>query len=261
MKEISQQLEHFKRSLEDYCSHPVLEQYIQKPVIDEDKLFLFYALFEEAGISSDEKEKYVLTAMLVQTALDTHDLVSNVETGSRNLFVERQLNVIAGDYYSGLYYYILSHMNNVKLVNTLATAIREINEQKIFLYNKSYQSVDEMIDSLIIVETALFQRLGNHFRIETWPEISKSYLAYKRLCEEKNKFDRGSQSSILSQYHSKRTKGPIDLIGSFIECCNHYFNEINKLLDKSLKYSPAIREFIMDRIRTLQITHMIAEEG
>jgi len=259
MMEIYQKLEQIKRSLDQYFSHPVFKQYIQKPVIDEDKLLLFYALFEEAEIADEKKEKYVVTAMLVQSALDTHDLVTTTECENKKLFVERQLNVIAGDYFSGLYYFILSEIQDLKMVRALATAIKEINEHKIRLYDRSCQSIEAIVESIVIVETALFQRIGEHFQIETWPEISKTYLTYKRLCEEKHKYDKNSQS-VLTQFQ-KKSKSPIDLVGTFIECCNHYFWEINKLLEKSLKYSPAVKQFIMNRIHVLRFSHMIVEEG
>ena len=93
--------------------------------------------FKECGFTYRKIEHYVVTIMLVQIALDTHERVSNkageeaIESHKR-----RQLTVLAGDYYSGLYYYLLSMNRDIVLIRALAEGIKEINEHKIMLYQK-----------------------------------------------------------------------------------------------------------------------------
>src|SRR5699024_3634853 len=81
-----------------------------------------------------KKEKYMITTMLVQIALDTHDLVTDKKNDTvEPLSVEstRQLTVLAGDYYSGLYYLLLAEIEDYQLIHALAIAIKEITELKL----------------------------------------------------------------------------------------------------------------------------------
>ncbi|MDQ0161529.1 heptaprenyl diphosphate synthase component 1 [Bacillus alveayuensis] len=254
MKDIFNHMNGLKQKIEQNLSHPFLSKHVQKPNIDEDKLLLFYAMFKEANVSEKELEKYVVTAMLVQIALDTHDLVGIVKCHGRKEFVERQLTVLAGDYFSGLYYYILANMNDIKMIQTFAIAIKEINEHKIRLY-QSKQDVKKMIENIMTIETALFQRIGEHLQVKTLPKLSQFYLTFKRLCQEKNNYEVG-QSSIFQKGIDQMTKNQQESVFSIIiEFCQHYFHEIIRMLETNLKHSSTIKEFIFDRIHTLRFTY------
>ena len=73
-----------KHLIETKAYHPYLQKYTEKPVVDEDKLLLLWGLFNELEISSDERNHYMLSTMLVQIALDTHEKVSNTNVSIEN---------------------------------------------------------------------------------------------------------------------------------------------------------------------------------
>lgn len=117
--------------------HPYFINYIEEPFIDEEKIALLYGALKSANLHIEQIEHYVVTIMLVQIALDTHERVSN-KAGEEEIEFHkcRQLTVLAGDYYSGLYYYLLSMNRDIVLIRALAEGIKEINEHKIMLYQK-----------------------------------------------------------------------------------------------------------------------------
>ncbi|MFJ8527111.1 heptaprenyl diphosphate synthase [Bacillus pseudomycoides] len=165
--------------------HPYFINYIEEPVIDEEKVVLLYAALKSANLHKEQIDHYVVTIMLVQIALDTHEKVSNkADKETSGFHKRRQLTVLAGDYYSGLYYYLLSMNCDIVLIRALAEGIKEINEHKIMLYQKEYQIVDEVIESVMMIESALLQKTCDHFHLPHWKPFMAYVLGRNRLQRE-----------------------------------------------------------------------------
>jgi heptaprenyl diphosphate synthase len=233
-----------KRSLEGKLTHPFLEKYLSSPKIDEDKLLLFYAIFDEIDLSDDLKESYIITVMLVQIALDTHDEVTTQNDINALEFVQRQLIVLAGDYFSGLYYFMLSEVKDINMVRTLAVAIREINEHKIRLYHDEVNDLKSVMESLLIVETALYQQVAGHYKLNTWKLLSKKFLTYKRLSHEKLRYEMENHGqpkyeSLFSFTYLKKT-------------CNLYFEETASLIETSIFKTPAVKNLLLNRLKSIR---------
>ncbi|WP_176330232.1 heptaprenyl diphosphate synthase component 1 [Oceanobacillus rekensis] len=159
------EIQNIRGLLEDKLQHKYLEKYIQKPKIDEEKLRILTSLVNnKVSLNPIQRERYIITAMLVQIALDTHELVPvrNEWDETKEDKLTKQLRVLAGDYYSGLYYLLLSEIEDFDFIHTLASAIRKINEYKIMLYYKEVESFEEFIvltkkiDSMLILHVAQF---------------------------------------------------------------------------------------------------------
>jgi heptaprenyl diphosphate synthase len=81
----------------------------------------------------------VLAIMLIHRGLQVHGMVPDVPVSLPEQ--ERQLNVLAGDYFSSKYYRILVEHGNIPFVRYLARAIQTINESKVDLRVKErYQT-------------------------------------------------------------------------------------------------------------------------
>ena len=66
-------------------------------------LLILISIVEKLELSPHEKDTLVQAIMFMNIALDTHDNVSNTLLDKNSMKI-RQLTVLAGDYYSGLYY-------------------------------------------------------------------------------------------------------------------------------------------------------------
>ncbi|TKI93899.1 heptaprenyl diphosphate synthase, partial [Bacillus cereus] len=96
----------------------------------------------------------------------------------------RQLTVLAGDYYSGLYYYLLSMNRDIVLIRALAEGIKEINEHKIMLYQKAHETTDDIMKSIVTIESALLQKTCDHFQLSHWKPFITYVLGGNRLQKE-----------------------------------------------------------------------------
>lgn len=179
-----------KEKLHNLITHPYLIKHIEYPAIDEDKLLLLYSILESIDISDEKKEQYILSTMLVQIALDTHDMVTNAKADQMKDGDEksRQLTVLAGDFYSGLYYSLLADVNDISMIKTLAHSIKQINEHKIAYYHQELEGIEPLMDSLGKIESSLIQSVSGFFSNSILKELSGNFLLLKRLIQERKLF-------------------------------------------------------------------------
>ncbi|RFU69093.1 heptaprenyl diphosphate synthase component 1 [Bacillus sp. V59.32b] len=195
-------LTELKEMIETKADHPYLLMFLEKPSIDDDKLLLLMGLFNELEITDAERKKYIISTMLVQMALDTHETVTNTpiqpeEDGSQKI---RQLMVLAGDYYSGLYYQLLSEVENIPLIRVLASAIKDINENKVLLYQKSLNEISGLLEAVKTIESSLVRKVSESFDKPIWSVLSADILLLKRLHIEKKRYLEGGQSIIFESF-------------------------------------------------------------
>lgn len=218
--------------------HKYLHDAIGAPVIDEDRLSMLLFPFHISGKYSELDQSYVSTATLIQTALDTHEKVSNKQDDSLRI---RQLTVLAGDFYSGLYYRILARIPDVKLIRSIAHAIQEINEHKIDLTSRSLLTVEDIIFSLTKIESAIVAQLFNHIGFERYIPLAEDLLVLNRLQREKEFFASRKFSILFSNLDRVLPKTSSSL-----------YRE-KQLLDSHLELVFEMKQKIMRKLKDLDI--------
>lgn len=123
--------------------------------------------------------------MLVQIALDIHERVIQIDYLQEE-HKTRQLTVLAGDYYSSLYYERLSKISEIKLIQLLANGIRKINEKKTeFLYGKNLTE-ERLLFIIKEIESCLLNQFSLAIKNEPLPQVVQEYFLLKRLLQEQN---------------------------------------------------------------------------
>lgn len=177
-----------KDKIRQAIHHPYLLKYIEPPNIDDDKLLILCSISNEK--SGDIKKEIILSTMLVQIALDIHDNVLLIDLTSKSQ-KERQLTVLAGDFYSSLYYKRLSSINERQLIRQLADGIKEVNELKtLFLYGKDLDS-GQLIRIQLGIESCIINHFSMAVRKKAISPIIREFLLLKRLMHEKDLIDNG----------------------------------------------------------------------
>lgn len=185
MRTLSMESNELKHIIETKIRHPYVEKYINKPFIDYNKIFILNYLYNDLQMPTKMKQQYITTIMLVQIALDTHELIPSHKS-NRMTETEKQLSVLAGDYYSGLYYSLLSDLEDIEMIQVLAKAIKNINEQKITLFYDDVQTVDDLFISLQQIESLLFTEVALIINVDdSIIPIIQEFLLISRLYKEK----------------------------------------------------------------------------
>jgi heptaprenyl diphosphate synthase len=180
-----EELHTLRKKIENRMQQAYLDENLDIPYLDDYKLLLLQTLFGQANLPDKQQTDYIVTIMLIQMALDTHDLVIRTtkadETADER--VDRQLTVLAGNYYSALYYKILAELEDIDMVAQLATAIKEINEQKMALYYDT-SSAAEFFRILGRMEGTLFYAAASPFIKTEDLEPLVDYFIISRLHQE-----------------------------------------------------------------------------
>ena len=180
-----------KKEVERRLSYPYLKKFIEKPEVDDIRLLTLMLPFTMEQLSSEETMKYITTATLIQIALDTHEKVT---ASSNEIAIEQQLTVLAGDYFSGLYYQILAELKDIRMIRSLSDAVKSINENKIILYQHEHTSSESLMESVCKIETEIVERFYTVFRFQSFFPMVSRLLFAKRLLQEKQRFLAGGQA-------------------------------------------------------------------
>ncbi|GAE25088.1 heptaprenyl diphosphate synthase component I [Halalkalibacter wakoensis JCM 9140] len=197
--QFNDKVKEIKRSFYSLTEHLYLQSYVPEPKIDDDKVRFLYAMLNKR-LSNSEAKLITISALLLQAALDMHDEVSLHPVTSDKLRKNRQLTVLAGDYYVGLYYYLLAEKNHVPMIRVFSQSIQEINESKMSLYHTDhegellYQDVQQISSQ---IESALMQNMADYFEQSAWKGVIKDFFYLKKLLQAKSQWLDGQSNSII----------------------------------------------------------------
>lgn len=273
MQEMKIKLADIKEQILNKVQHPYLHKYIESPEIDEDKLLLLISILDKADLPENIMKNYALTTMLIQIALDTHELVSNSEL-KEDEKKDRQLTVLAGVYYSGLYYKILADLDEVGMIRSLAEGIKEVNEHKISVYQKTSTGIEVLMDDVKRIESSLFEKVTTYLDNIVWNEFASNFLFIKRLMLEKKQFLQGGKSVVFDALKKitfqKSGQSSIALSQEqqnyLVHICDRYIDFSKNFIDECLKKLPFTNGLLEQRIESILNQHQPAaktfvEEG
>ncbi|WP_051239647.1 heptaprenyl diphosphate synthase component 1 [Pontibacillus halophilus] len=258
-------IKELKDSIQYQLKHPYVAKFIPEPVINEDKIVFLTSIVSGVDrLSEEQKRKYVIATMLVQIALDTHELVTVSSDGeNEELRKSRQLTVLAGDYYSGLYYYLLSKIGDVSMIQTLATAIKDINEYKMKLYNDQL-NIGQMVEYLRDIESLLIRRVAEFLGRTSILNTAADWLVATRLRSENVHFRKREVAPILDlimKHPSYRMTG-----GQALSTIEKFVEKYMTLVEHSLSTWPSrfanVKDYLNQHLyHSIMMNHHAVEEG
>ncbi|RRJ66339.1 heptaprenyl diphosphate synthase [Paenibacillus oralis] len=145
-----------------YVSYDMISAHTALPEFPVPRVRLLYAFLNDRQSQAvDAAETCALAAFLVQLGMDTHDLIDLDERSGKETSAmrSRQLKVLAGDYFSGVFYDLLAQAGEIGMVSSMSAAICEVNRLKVELYSKLKRrllSAEEYLKECVHVKMGLF---------------------------------------------------------------------------------------------------------
>lgn len=120
----------------DRSKQQYLDKRISKPKPSELKLGLLYLLLYSKSYTIEDIRSICSATGLIQMGLDIHDWVTNEPLNTPKKAEIRQLQVLAGDYFSSQYYRLLALLGDANAIQMIAQSVRKINQQKVIYYQQ-----------------------------------------------------------------------------------------------------------------------------
>ena len=232
---ITQRLEQTREEILSHIKHSTLLVYTGTPIIDEDRLFftLLPSFNEEDW--TDTHQTSAIAVSMIFAALAAHDLVKEKNATSK----EQQLQVLAGDYYSGKYYQLLSSAGQIELIQSLSDAVAIITENKTRFYDLEEYSFEELLHSIQLIESKPIERFMEHFSFHDYVFFAKEAMLLIALKRELEAYENQRGSFYLT--HSEELFSNIALMRMEVET-------IEKNLLRDIRHSKLLKENVKNAI-------------
>lgn len=113
---------------------PFVERHIGRPKTSVLFVKILYLLLKSFSLPNERIRLHCVATALLQMGLDLHERVSVEPERAVQGMRSRQLFVLAGDYFSSLFYRFLAENGEIRTISRLSEAVCEVNEAKMELY-------------------------------------------------------------------------------------------------------------------------------
>ncbi|KHF40345.1 heptaprenyl diphosphate synthase component 1 [Halalkalibacter okhensis] len=255
----NEKVKEIKRSFYSLTEHLYLQSYVPEPEIDDDKVRFLIAMMNER-LPNTEAKMFTISALLLQAAFDMHDEVSLHPVTSDELRKNRQLTVLAGDYYVSLFYFLLAEKKHVPMIRIYGQSIQEINESKMNLYDLTNVKYDDLEQTTAQIESALMQKMANYFEQPFWKAVIRDFFYLKKLVREKTEWLNGKESVLIEAILSERSPGEDKL-----QSVERRIEDVKDRLLTNSKELNTFENFIIEHVDDLlghsRYQEIAAEEG
>lgn len=200
-----------------YVDYDMIQLHTELPVFPDARLRLTYLFLNQHYSLQSNSELYTLAASLVQLGMDTHDLI-DTETDKRleQEMRSRQMQVLAGDYFSTHFYHLLSQVGQVEMVAQISAAVCEVNRLKMNLYLKMKQmkvSAEQYLNQMVELKSELFQVFAEMLEgafSRLWSELLSGLSRCEVILEELSRSKSPSRFHMSWAYWHVLEEGTID---------------------------------------------------
>ncbi len=245
---IQQQVEQLKFKIIQKVRHRTLHKYTGEPDVREDRLFFLLLPFLNGEQWTDEHEQAGIAVAIIYSALSAHDQIKESNASSKS----QQLTVLAGDYYSGMYYQILAKQSNIALIRSLSNGIIEISEKKASVYDQLHRTFNEWMSTIVSIESLSIEQFYLHYEFEQYIPYMRQALFIQRIVYELDLYKDGKSSRFQEALiESAHALGYASSLGTLLETvCKEGIAHLNKDIGASTLLTSPVKEYLYQMINT-----------
>ncbi|SDN01160.1 heptaprenyl diphosphate synthase [Psychrobacillus sp. OK028] len=236
---IKQHIKQYKDGILKQVQQKTLLKYTGAPVIDEERLFFTLLPLLNGEEWEDSQSKSAIAVTLIFSALAAHDLVKESSATTK----AQQLQVLAGDYYSGKYYQLLASDKQLDLIQQLSEGIAAISENKTRFYDRQLYSFDELIQSIQLIESKSIEQFLEYYSYHDYVFFMKESLLLITLKKELAAYEQGEQPFYISK--SSQLQANLNLLQTEIK-------KVESLLINEIKNS----ELLQDQLKSIILSKL-----
>ncbi|MBA3924960.1 heptaprenyl diphosphate synthase component 1 [Listeria rustica] len=182
------QLKQVEELVLDQTAYRFLGENFDGPKMDKDQMLWLHEAIRGTDLEDSVAHQVIGATLYVILAHDTHDGIDEPSDVKQKTWQERQLTVLAGDFYSSLYYRALSEFGMIDLLAALQRGVQETNEAKVNLYQLHITGDEDYLVHLVMSKAAIFSRFATYFGCnETFTFVgARAILLTYLLKERKN---------------------------------------------------------------------------
>jgi heptaprenyl diphosphate synthase len=219
-----------------------LEKFTEGPSVERARLFFLLLPYFDEKHWSGEIEASAKTVSIVYAALHAHDQVKENASATK----KQQLTVLAGDFYSGIYYQMLANLNNITMIQRLATAIIKVSEKKASFYDGLDRTTAELDRSVQQIETELLATFYNFYGFEKYTPLATLMLSYIRYKDELECLQGGSETRIIRALN-KALQHPLHTERWLLEKLDILHDQISLTIN-SYNFNYDLKNFMLHQI-------------
>ncbi|WP_223066624.1 heptaprenyl diphosphate synthase component 1 [Paenibacillus caui] len=168
-----------------YVDYDMIKAHTELAEFPDSRVRLLYSFLKNQHPEDEVRvEVCALAVYLLQLGLDTHDLIDPEPVRKEErLMRSRQLKVLAGDYFSSLFYQLLARTGQIEQISRLSSAVCEVNRMKARFYTKMKElllTAEDYVRESALLKTQLFSfftplldKSAQHFWSSLLRELSR----------------------------------------------------------------------------------------
>ncbi|WP_088809637.1 MULTISPECIES: heptaprenyl diphosphate synthase component 1 [Listeria] len=244
------QLKEVERLVHEKSAYRFLKDNFYGPETDKDQMLWLNESIHGSDLAETEKYRIITATLYVILAHDTHEMIDEDKDGRGVSRKGRELTVLAGDYYSALYYRTMAELGMTQLLAALQRGVQKTNTAKTNIYQLHVVTDDDYMEELLASSSAIFAEFSSYFKNEeAFTKLACQAILLKRLEREQHFYEQYGLSTLKRAYdHGFFVK---EAMATFEEWLEQLMDEVKMRIHHLLKTSRPLSDSLHARLNEM----------